>query len=260
MKVVFALLLLLLSLEAFVQCEMRMEYDLLGKFIKAQQEGRYVEYSGAPKEAGEELTVYIGPQEGLKEADKIEKLPGQPYGVEIDQYSGYVTVDPKAGRALFYYFVESQNSSTKPLVLWLNGGPGCSSFGFGAMMELGPFRVNSDGKSLSHNEYAWNNGVGFSYSNGDERTAADSYTFLLNWFERFPEYKSREFFLAGESYAGHYIPQLALKILQFNKNQTFINLKGLAMGNAWIDTETGNKGMFDFYWTHAPFRMKSSMG
>lgn len=32
------------------------------------------------------------------------------------------------------------------------------------------------------------------------------------------------------------------------------------MGNAWIDTETGNKGMFDFYWTHAPFRMKSSMG
>lgn len=122
MKVVFALLLLLLSLEAFVQCEMRMEYDLLGKFIKAQQEGRYVDYSGAPKEAGEELTVYIGPQEGLKEADKIEKLPGQPYGVEIDQYSGYVTVDPKAGRALFCYCVESQNSSTKPLVLWLNGG------------------------------------------------------------------------------------------------------------------------------------------
>lgn len=147
-------------------------------------------------------------------------------------------------------------------------------------MELGPFLVNSDGKSLSHNEYAWNNGnsfitfmkhlvtfakkqlaiaafcltlyafavanmlflespagVGFSYSNtssdyhmnGDERTAADSYTFLLNWFERFPEYKSREFFLAGESYAGHYIPQLALKILQFNKNQTFINLNGLAV-------------------------------
>lgn len=122
MKVVFALLLLLLSLEAFVQCEMRMEYDLLGKFIKAQQEGRYVEYSGAPKEAGKESTAYIGPQEGLKEADKIEKLPGQPYGVEIDHYSGYVTVDPKAGRALFYYFVESQNSSTKPLVLWLNGG------------------------------------------------------------------------------------------------------------------------------------------
>ena len=42
--------------------------------------------------------------------------------VKLDQHSGYVTVDAKAGRALFYYFVESANSSTEPLVLWLNGG------------------------------------------------------------------------------------------------------------------------------------------
>lgn len=37
-------------------------------------------------------------------------------------------------------------------------GPGCSSLGYGAMEELGPFRVNRDGKTLFHNEYAWNNG------------------------------------------------------------------------------------------------------
>lgn len=67
--------------------------------------------------------VYVGPQEGMMQSDKIKTLPGQPGGVDFDQYAGYVTVDPKAGRALFYYFVESpQNSSTKPLVLWLNGG------------------------------------------------------------------------------------------------------------------------------------------
>ena len=67
--------------------------------------------------------VYIGPQDGLKKADKINALPGQPKGVDFDQYAGYITIDPKAGRALFYYFVESpQNSATKPLVLWLNGG------------------------------------------------------------------------------------------------------------------------------------------
>lgn len=72
----------------------------------------------------EHLAVHIiSPQDGLKEKDKIESLPGQPPGVKFDQYSGYVTVDPDAGRALFYYFVESpQNSSSKPLVLWLNGG------------------------------------------------------------------------------------------------------------------------------------------
>ena len=32
--------------------------------------------------------------------------------------------------------------------------------------------------------------------------AEDAYTFLVNWFERFPQYKHREFYIAGESYAG----------------------------------------------------------
>jgi serine carboxypeptidase-like clade 2 len=50
-------------------------------------------------------------------------MPGQTGIVEFDQYAGYVTVDGKAGRALFYYFVEApQDPLDKPLVLWLNGG------------------------------------------------------------------------------------------------------------------------------------------
>ena len=70
--------------------------------------------------SAEALPVYIGPQDGLKELNKITSLPGQPEGVNFDQYSGYVTVDADAERALFYYFVESPSySSTKPLVLWL---------------------------------------------------------------------------------------------------------------------------------------------
>lgn len=68
----------------------------------------------------------VPPQEEQRLADKIVTLPGQPYGVNFDQYSGYVTVDHEAGRELFYYFVESPyNSSTNPLVLWLNGGKNC---------------------------------------------------------------------------------------------------------------------------------------
>ncbi|KAK3025238.1 hypothetical protein RJ639_044586 [Escallonia herrerae] len=226
--------------------------------------------------------VYVGPQNGLKDGDEIESLPGQPDGVDFKQYSGYVTVDPEAGRALFYYFVESpRNSSTKPLVLWLNGGPGCSSLGGGAMMELGPFRVNRDGKTLYRNDYSWNRdaniiflespaGVGFSYSNitsdynrsGDNRTAQDSYTFLVNWLERFPEYKTRDFYLTGESYAGHYVPQLAQTILHHNKytNQTIINLKGIAIGNALIDRLTNIKGSLDYYWTHALISDESYAG
>jgi len=82
-------------------------------------------------------------------------------------------------------------------------------------------------------------GVGFSYSNtssdyklsGDKRTADDSYTFLVNWLERFPQYKTRDFYVTGESYAGHYIPELASTILTNNKNttNTVINLKGVAV-------------------------------
>lgn len=67
--------------------------------------------------------VSLGNQLGSMDADKIDALPGQPQGVDFDQYAGYVTVNATAGRALFYYFVESPNNSdTNPLVLWLNGG------------------------------------------------------------------------------------------------------------------------------------------
>ncbi|XP_028784511.1 serine carboxypeptidase-like 40 [Neltuma alba] len=211
-------------------------------------------------------------QKGFKEKDRIQKLPGQP-PARFSQYGGYVTVNEEAGRAFYYYFTEAfRNKQNLPLVLWLNGGPGCSSLAYGAMQELGPFRVNSDGKTLFKNRYSWNHaanvlflespaGVGFSYSNktsdyennGDQRTASDNYIFLLNWLERFPEYKNRDFYITGESYAGHYVPQLAQTILQHNikANNTIINLKGIMIGNAAINDETDDKGMYDFLGSHA---------
>ncbi|RCV12021.1 hypothetical protein SEVIR_2G243900v4 [Setaria viridis] len=211
-------------------------------------------------------------QSTLKAADKITALPGQPEGVGFNQYSGYVTVDEKNGRALFYYFVEATNdAATKPLLLWLNGGPGCSSLGYGAMIELGPFRINSDNKTLSRNENAWNNeanvlflespaGVGFSYSNtsadynksGDQRTADDAFVFFINWMERFPEYKGRAFYISGESYAGHYVPQLATVILNHNINNksNIINLKAILVGNAYLDDNKNTKGQIDYLWSH----------
>lgn len=56
-------------------------------------------------------------------------------------------------------------------------------------------------------------GVGFSYTNqsadleelGDRITAEDSYLFLLGWFDKFPAFKSHDFYIAGESYAGFII-------------------------------------------------------
>nr|ACA61622.1 hypothetical protein AP7_B10.2 [Arabidopsis lyrata subsp. petraea] len=156
-----------------------------------------------------------------KMKDKIISLPGQPPNLNFSQFSGYVTVDSAAGRNLFYWLTEAPRpSGTKPLVLWLNGGPGCSSIAYGASEEVGPFRINPDGKTLRLNLYAWNKvanvlfldspaGVGFSYTNtssdkltvGDKRTGEDAYRFLVRWMERFPEYKERPFYIAGESYA-----------------------------------------------------------
>ncbi|VAH74280.1 unnamed protein product [Triticum turgidum subsp. durum] len=181
-------------------------------------------------------------------ADRITRLPGQP-PVNFSMYSGYVTVDAAAGRALFYWLIEAAvaKPESAPLVLWLNGGPGCSSVGYGASEELGAFRINADGRTLSINPYSWNKmanvlfldapaGVGYSYSNsssdllapGDNKTAHDSYTFLVNWLERFPQYKYRDFYIAGESYGGHYVPQLSQLVYRNNKGvrKPILNFKG----------------------------------
>ncbi|KAF2305436.1 hypothetical protein P3X46_004746 [Hevea brasiliensis] len=206
--------------------------------------------------------------EGLssKEEDKMASLPGQP-PVSFQQYAGYITIDQKQQRALFYYFVEAETEpASKPLVLWLNGGPGCSSVGAGAFSEHGPFRP-SGGEKLVINEYSWNKeanmlylespaGVGFSYSANtsfyvsvnDTITAQDNLIFLQQWFVKFPEYKSRDFFITGESYAGHYVPQLAKLIVDSGLN---FRLKGIAIGNPLLEFNTDINSEGDYYWSHS---------
>jgi serine carboxypeptidase-like clade 2 len=80
--------------------------------------------------------------------------------VAFSQYSGYATVNQARGRTLFYWLVEAEPAAgpIAPLVLWLNGGPGCSSVGYGASEEVGPFRIRPDGKTLSLNPNSWNKG------------------------------------------------------------------------------------------------------
>lgn len=199
--------------------------------------------------------------------DEIRGLPGQP-PVSFAQYSGYVAVDAARKRSLFYYFAEAElDPATKPLVLWLNGGPGCSSVGVGAFSENGPFRPS--GNALVRNEYSWNKeanmlylespaGVGFSYSTdpsfyggvGDSMTARDNLKFLQGWFAKFPRYKGRDLYITGESYAGHYVPQLAQRIVEFNKKEKLFNLKGIALGNPVLEFSTDFNSRAEFFWSH----------
>ncbi|OEL38046.1 Serine carboxypeptidase-like 34 [Dichanthelium oligosanthes] len=209
-----------------------------------------------------------------QEADRVESLPGQPSEVGFRQFAGYVTANESHGRALFYWFFEATHDvENKPLVLWFNGGPGCSSVGYGALEELGPFLVQKGKPEISLNPYSWNKdanllfvespaGVGFSYTNttkdlsqfGDDLTAIDAHAFLLNWFKRFPQFKGHDFYIAGESYAGHYVPQLATKIVEGNKKaqkKDRIKLKGFMIGNAAIDASSDDRGLADYAWDHA---------
>ena len=100
------------------QANQPLEFDdfrLSGKYIEGRKD--------LTLKNGTSPLVHRGPKNNLQEQDKIVSLPGQTGIVEFDQYAGYVTVDAKAGRALFYYFVEApQDPLDKPLVLWLNGG------------------------------------------------------------------------------------------------------------------------------------------
>ncbi|KAF5196031.1 Serine carboxypeptidase-like [Thalictrum thalictroides] len=213
-------------------------------------------------------------EKGLKlqaSEDLVTDLPGQP-NVGFRHYAGYINVNEKNGRALFYWFYEAwDRSNEKPLVLWLNGGPGCSSVGYGATQEIGPFIVDTHGRGLKFNPYAWNKeaniiflespvGVGFSYSNtssdydilGDDFTANDSHAFLQKWFAKFPSYINRTFYIAGESYAGKYVPELAEVIYDRNKeNSLFINLKGFMLGNPETSDGEDWRGMVDYAWSHA---------
>lgn len=113
--------------------------------------------------------------------DDVTHLPGMTFKPNYQQWSGHLQARP--GKYLHYWFVTSQRDPIKdPLVLWLNGGPGCSSLD-GFLSENGPLHVNDNGDTLYENKFSWNKianvlylespaGVGFSYSD-DQQYATD---------------------------------------------------------------------------------------
>ncbi|KAG6975100.1 hypothetical protein JG688_00002728 [Phytophthora aleatoria] len=171
--------------------------------------------------------------------------------------TGYIKLPNKDDDNYFYWFVESRSDPQRdPLVLWLTGGPGCSSM-MALLAENGPCHVQSD-LSTKTNPYSWNGhanviwldqptGVGYSYGptvdydSGELNVAENIYWFLQEFLKKHPDLADREFFVTGESYGGHYVPAAASHILKANMlrhlspNAVHVNLAGIAVGNGLTD-------------------------
>lgn len=181
---------------------------------------------------------------------RVKAVDPSQLGIDtVKQYSGYLD-DDETDKHLFYWFFESRNDpKNDPVVLWLNGGPGCSSL-TGLFFELGPAAINEKIK-LVNNPHSWNANasvifldqpvnVGYSYSGSSvSNTVAagkDVYALLSLFFKQFPEYAHQDFHIAGESYAGHYIPVFTHEILSHKDRN--INLKSVLIGNGLTDPYT----------------------
>ena len=201
---------------------------------------------------------------------------GIDYLTHIYHYSLYSTIvkgskfDTDSDKHLFYWLAEKRSTSQlppgeqipagmgeTPLIVWLTGGPGCSS-SLALLSENGPCTVNDDGESTSINPHSWTESahvlwldqpadVGYSYGQGndsnEEMISEDAYYFLQAFFksEQGQKYLTAPLFIVGESYGGHYAPAIAHRIWKGNTNLqsglATLNLKGLAIGNGLTDPE-----------------------
>ncbi|KAH7030769.1 serine carboxypeptidase [Microdochium trichocladiopsis] len=183
----------------------------------------------------------------------VHSLPGAPKDDITKMHAGHIEVNPQHNGNLFFWHVQNKHIANRQrTVIWLNGGPGCSSED-GVMMEIGPYRVK-DSNTLEYNNGSWHEfanllfvdnpvGTGYSYVDTDsfvhelDEMAEQFIIFLEKWFALFPEYEHDDLYISGESYAGQHIPYIAKHILARNKKPATKhawNLRGLLIGNGWI--------------------------
>jgi len=180
----------------------------------------------------------------------------------VTQRSGYLDINAAEDKHYFYWMFEAKtNPSTAPVILWMTGGPGCSS-SLAILAENGPCHINEETGDLYSNPYSWNNvanviyidqpaGVGFSYANypngydhNETMVSEDMYAFFQAFYTTYPQYKSNPLFIYGESYGGHYAPATAHRVWRGNKENEGIHipLAGLSVGNGMTDP------MIQFNW------------
>ncbi|XP_013392846.1 retinoid-inducible serine carboxypeptidase [Lingula anatina] len=168
---------------------------------------------------------------------------------EAKQRWNYVQVRQNAHMFWWlYYTTASTNYQSKPLVLWLQGGPGGSSTGFGNFGEIGPLDVNQNPRRttwLSKVSLLFIDnpvGAGFSYVTDDsayttnnDMIAADLLTVLMAFLKELPDFRTIPFFIFCESYGGKMTAGFSLALQKaIIARQIDCNFKGFALGDSWI--------------------------
>nr|CAD7461718.1 unnamed protein product [Timema tahoe] len=189
----------------------------------------------------------------IQQARNASRVGSLDQTLDLESYSGFFTVDKKYDSNMFFwYFPAEDGNASAPVILWLQGGPGSSSL-FGLFTENGPYIYSLDNQ-LERRQYSWSNkhhliyidnpvGTGFSFTNSSEGYSRNEisvgnnlYEALVQFFTIFSELQGNEFFIAGESYGGKYVPAASYAILKRNPNKEIkINLKGIAIGNGLCD-------------------------
>ncbi|CAF0835849.1 unnamed protein product [Adineta steineri] len=198
---------------------------------------------------------------GLQATDfYVHDLPLLPKGASsIRMHAGLLPVNPQHNGSLFFWHFERKYASDKlRTVIWLNGGPGCSSTA-GIWMGIGPFRFQ-DKNTMIENDGSWHLhtnllfvdqpvGTGFSTIDTDsfihelDEMANQFLGFLDQYIKIFPELLEDDIYLDGISFAGQYIPYIAKAILG---KRPALKLRGLLIGNGWIDPITIYKSYLPF--------------
>lgn len=260
----FSSLLLLLVLCYFSNADEE-PLSLNSKFPSGEAEKLIKQLNLFPKDAQPTLFAPEGSHNNNQIVEKRLRLNN--LGISADDlghHAGYYKLPHSHDARMFYFFFESRNSKKDPLVMWLTGGPGCSSE-LAVFYENGPFTIAKN-LSLIWNDYGWDKasnllyvdqptGTGFSYSSDtrdlrhdEEGVSNDLYDFLQGFLAEHPEVAKNEFYITGESYAGHYIPAFAARVHKGNKAKEgiHVNLKGFAIGNGLTDPAVQYKAYTDY--------------
>ncbi|KAF2963487.1 hypothetical protein GQX73_g10083 [Xylaria multiplex] len=190
-----------------------------------------------------------------------------------ESYSGYLPIsdDPDDKNELFFwFFANSEGSDAKEILIWLNGGPGCSSFE-GVIQENGPFSWQYGTRFPIPNPWAWNRlintvwveqpvGTGFSRgeitATSEEDVAQQFIGFWKNFVETF-SLQGYKVYIAGESYAGLYCPYIASAMLDAN-DTTYYDMSGLliydpVIGNDIVQEAVTTVPFVDYHHNLMPF-------